>query len=1114
MMKRCRIAVCIVVWICASQSSDASDGQFQKDVLPILQTHCVRCHNPGNAKGDVSVATLEGLADYIEAGDSENSYLVELVQGSDDEPPEMPKEGKPLSWGEVESIANWIDAGAHWPEEVVVREKPKADASWWSIQPLETDFEGAASIDDFVINKLDEAGLEQNAPADRRTLIRRATFDLIGLPPTPEEVEAFVNDPDPYAYEQLIDRLLASPHYGQRWGRHWLDVVRFGESNGFERNVIINDLWPFRDYVIRSINEDKPFDEFIREHLAGDVLGKNDPGREIGSAFLVAGPYDNVGNQDPVAAAQIRANTIDEMIRASGEAFLGLTMGCARCHDHKFDPISQEDYYGWYSTFAGVRHGSRTWATKEQIAGRDAKVKPLQKQRATLVARQNELNSAITKRLWDREWNRPAVSAKKNVETFEPVDAKFVRFSVQRSSTSQPCVDEIEIYSVGDDANVALAANGTKATASSLLPGYAIHQIEHINDGKAGNENSWISKESTGWVQLAFPSLKKIDRVVWGRDRDGRFRDRVPTEYTIEVSVDGKQWQRVVDGSDRKPFDEAQLLARWKQEGVSEIEQRWVRAAVDRRETEERFEPVRAKFVRLVCEAQDINPASSSGFRIDEMEVWTNGEKSQNVALQKHGGKATGRSREIKDFAGAYGAHLANDGKAGERFIATGNDLTIELSEPVSIDRMVFSSARGESTPEHRKFVFVADYRIEVSLDGKQWNEVANGRDRKPVNDAHRNHRIAKLTGSQSEEQQELERVGQQIAKADRQIAQANKLPTAWLGSRQKADGPFHVFLGGSPQKKGAEVTPKSLSAMATTAPVYSAGGGADEKDRRIELANWITDDNNPLTARVLANRIWQHHFGTGIVDTPNDLGYMGGRPTHPKLLDFLASELVRGGWRLKSMHRSIMLTKTYQQSSRWHEKAAKMDGDSRLLWRFPPRRLSAEEVRDSVLQVSGKLERSSGDGTVDGGPGFRLYEYQQDNVATYVPLDAHGPETYRRAVYHQNARASVIDLMTEFDQPDCAFSEPRRASTTTPLQALTLLNHRFTVDMAKAFADRLAAESQSDVSAQIDNAYQHCYGRHATKDELSLASDFVEKNSLAAFCRVLFNTSELIYVR
>ncbi len=969
----------------------------------------------------MSLATIEDLraSEYVIAGDPKASYLIELVASVDGEPPAMPQEADPLSDEQVDLLRKWIAEGAIWPEDVVVREKAKADSTWWSLQPLvagktraglqedspnESTAEGtygirneSDTIDELVREKLDEQDLRLNPPADRRTLIRRATYDLIGLPPTPEEVEAFVNDPDANAYEQLIDRLLESPHYGEHWGRHWLDVVRFGESIGYERNVIVDDIWPFRDYVIRSLNEDKPFDQFIREHIAGDVFGKDDPAVAVGSAFLVAGPYDDVGNQDPAQAAQIRANTLDEIIRATSEAFLGMTVGCSRCHDHKFDAVTQRDYYGLYATFSGVRHGSVELATPEETTKRAAILNPLMEQKAALEKQQTEWKEGILRRAKER---------------------------------------------------------------------------------------------------------------------------------------------------------------------IAHYEAAWTRPPVDRAGTEDRFEPTMATFVRLVCEAQDQNASSKTGFGIDEFEVWSASD-ARNVALAQNGAKATGQARQIEDFPDAYGPHHAIDGQTGARFIARGPDLTIELAEPTLIDRVVFSSAKGEATPEHQKFVFVAEYRIEISDDGVHWREVASGRDRKPVNQAtHLDRRLLQLEPT-AEERAEEKRIASDLAAVNHQIKAIPSLPSVWIGTRvaQEAKGPFHVFLGGSPQKQGEQVVPASLEVFEGIAGLrgqlledetslastdgsrpeadgtddeptvfgYRLAEDASEADRRLALADWLVHPDNPLTPRVLVNRLWHYHFGTGIVDTPSDFGYMGGRPTHPELLDFLAVKLKQNGWRVKELHRLIMTSETYRQSSTFDAEAARIDGDARLLWRFPPRRLSAEEVRDTMLQIADKLSCRKGIQTLtdavpatesessmipDGGPGFRLYHFMQDNVCTYVPLDRHGPETYRRAVYHQNARASVVDLMTEFDQPDCTFGAPKRAETTTPLQALTMLNHSFTLDMATALAARLQREAGEDHDAQVQRAYQLCYSRPPSSDELAACRDWIEANSLAAFCRVLLNTSELIYVR
>ncbi len=497
---------------------------FRRDVAPIFVQHCLSCHSDNIHKGDVSLSTNAGLIDneYVVAGEPDSSHLMDLISGDD---PEMPKQGAPLSGQQVSVIRNWIATGADWPVNFTLHEPSKADTSWWSLQPL-AKFDPSASIDQFIKAKLADVGLEMNPAADRRDLIRRATYDLTGLPPTPEEMAAFTSDSDPNAYEKLIDRLLSSHHYGERWGRHWLDVVRFGESNGFERNVIIDNLWPFRDYVIRSFNDDKPFDQVIREHLAGDVIGPGDPDVEIGSAFLVAGPYDNVGNQDAAQKAQIRANTIDEMIRATGEAFLGLTVGCARCHDHKFDAILQSDYYQLHASFAGVQHGSRVVATDEEKTSREAAVEPLHAQKVELAKKRNNLDAAVNGR---------------------------VKESAER------------------------------------------HQ------------------------------------------------------------------------------------------------QAWTRPPVDRTGTEEQFAPVEARFVRLISEGLDTNPKAANGFRIDEFEIWSAQPSPRNLALASGGAKASGASRVIEDFPGAYGPQLAIDGKTGARFISTSVELRIELPQQTKVDRVVFS---------------------------------------------------------------------------------------------------------------------------------------------------------------------------------------------------------------------------------------------------------------------------------------------------------------------------------------------------------------------------------------------------------------------------------------
>lgn len=943
---------------------------FQQQVAPALAAKCVACHRPDNLKGNFDLTTRDGL---LKGGDSGEA----LVPGKSDESPiytraiphdghkaEMPEKGEPLTPGEAEALKDWIASGAVWPEKFILKESAKGDRSFWSLQPLKrseppTPVSGSPlwmghPVDRFILAGLEREGLEPNSPATPAEFIRRATYDLTGLPPTPEEVLDFQekclaeatlkNDGNPLpdgAVVELIDRLLASPRYGEQWGRHWLDVIRFGESRGYERNEIITNLWPFRDYIIRSFNEDKPFDRLTLEHLAGDLVGKDQPDIEIGSAFLVAGPYDDVGNLDPVAAAQIRADQMDEMIRATGEAFLGVTIGCARCHDHKFDPLKTSDYYALFATFAGTVHGPREVSTAQAREERAARLQPLQQEQAQLIKERDALQQEL----------------------------------VQRA----------------------------KAEEQSALS-------------------------------------------MWTRPKASRFG------------------------------------------------------------TEEVFEPVTVKFVRLIAEGTDSSDANRTAYQIDEFEVWTAEAAPRNVALASAGGHASGVAREAKDFKGAYGPDLTIDGRYEQRWQAGGPELTIELAQPESINKINFSSDRPKAlSEEHPLTTFVGDYRIEVSVNGSDWKQVASSSNRLPIVEQRKQTRLlARVTTP--EDLRKRDTLQLRLADLDRQIREIPSPPVWWVGTHRDAPGPFRVYVGGSPQKSGDEVAVASLSVLADLPSAYRVDLAQPEGDRRLALARWLTSADNPLTPRVLANRLWHYHFGTGLVDTPSDFGYMGSRPTHPELLDWLAGELLRSGWQLKPLHRLLMTSQTYRQSGHWRGEASRVDAGSRLFWRFPPRRLAGEEIRDTMLSVAGKLDLTMG------GPGFKLYEYQQDNVATYVPLDQVGPETYRRAVYHHNARAARIDVLTDFDCPDPAFADPRRASTTTPLQALTLMNHSFPFDMAQALAQRLEREAP-DRKGQIIRAFELAYSRPPTELELQHTIQVVEARGLLPFCRALLNSNELIYL-
>jgi hypothetical protein len=550
---------------------------------------------------------------------------------------------------------------------------PAVPDSLWPLNP----------VDHFILDRLAKDQLSPAPPADRRTLIRRLSFDLIGLPPTPQEVDAFVADPLPDAYERLVERLLASPHFGERWARHWLDVVRFAESHGFEMNQPRANAWPYRDWVIRAFNADLPYDRFVQQQLAGDALGA-----EPATGFLVGGACDQVKSPDPVLTAQQRADELHDMVSTTGSAFLGLTLGCARCHNHKFDPVTQADYYAVTAVFAGVQHGERP-----------------------------------------------------------------------RS----------KVYA-------------------------------------------------------------------------GRFERPRPTHRL------------------------------------------------------NRGDPMRPR--------EQVNPGAPA--------------------------------------------------------------------------------ALGP--------------RLELPAD----------------------------------------------------------LP---------------------------------------------------ERQRRLALARWITDVCNPLTARVIVNRLWYHHIGEGLVATPSDFGVNGARPSHSELLDWLTGELVDHGWSLKHVHRLIVLSATYRQSGRLDARGQALDAGGRLLWRFPPRRLEAEVLRDTILAVSGNLDRRMG------GPGFDLFEPNTNYVKVYNPKTTFGPTEWRRMVYQSKPRMQLDGVFGAFDCPDAGQVAPRRTRSTTPLQALNLFNSGFIMQQAEIFAQRLGRDAGCGRAAQVRQAFRLAFGRDPELQEIAAAVRLIEAEGLTAFCRALFNANEFVRV-
>lgn len=1098
-------------------TASPAEVDFSRDVRPIFQKHCFSCHGETKQKGglrlDIKAAAFKGGEEHgspIIPGNSKDSALIKFTSGAEEDLL-MPPKGERLSAAELQTLGQWIDAGAVWPDDGVALNDPLK--THWAFQPVKRPVVPAAkqesngkqnAVDAFILQKLEEKGLTMSPPADARTLVRRMYFDVIGLPPTPEQIGAFeaMYSQSPHlAVLKLAEDLLASPHYGERWARHWLDVVRFAESDGFEKNTARSNAWPYRDYVIRALNEDRPYDQFVKDQLAGDATGQDEA-----TGFLVGGSVDTVKSPDPVLTAQQRADELNDMVSATGAAFLGLTLNCARCHTHKFDPISHTDYHAMAAVFSGVRHGERS-------------LKPV-------------------------DYDERMAKAKKLGDQLDAVEVQLARFEPV-ATTAKTLV----IHPEDKEHTVKLRTANSKRTlyedgASRGEKAFAgtENDLPTVGDGYW----VWLRENAKGDVFLWKPKTEGKFRVwvSWGsgyksHDEDARYvmdRDGDPATTNDQEEIGQADHRKFADGSGSMP--NRKLWSGFKDLGVHEFTSSSalilrvggsegyptadvlvlqedsesaspsvvksgsprVRVPVKRSANTERFSAVKAKFVRFSIEdTTQLQPC------IDELEIFTAGDKPRNVALASRGGKAAASST-LPGYAIHQLSHI-NDGLYGNDHSWISDEagkgwVQIEFPQPEMIDRVVWSRDRDD-VPRYNDRL-PTKYVVEVSQDGIQWQRVASDQDRLDRTTKLSIATIARADGLPAAEARQFKTLQSNRTKLNKDITAVTTMPMAYAG-KFATPVEIHRYQRGDVTQPREVVTPNALASLG---PKAAFTADMTEQQRRLALAEWIANRAHPLTARVIANRVWHYHFGTGIVDTPSDFGVNGGKPTHPALLDWLASELMNNGWSLKHLHRLILTSAAYRQASATREKAMNVDAGSRLLWRFPPRRMEAEPLRDAILAVSGSLDLRMG------GPGFDLFEPNTNYVKVYTTKTEYGPAEFRRMVYQNKPRVELDNIFGAFDCPDAGQATPARTMSTTPLQALSLLNSKFAVQQAELFAARVQREARSDARAEVTRAFMLAFGRAPSADEMTASLALVKEHGFPALCRALYNANEFLQIR
>ena len=988
------VSVLVILGLCLLSASavwaeDAAPGAsveglkyYEEQVRPLLKQHCGKCHLDGKIKGKLSLdgrkAVLQGgeTGPAVDLAQPAESLLLQAVNYKGDL--EMPPSGK-LPVEAIAILTQWVEMGIPMPEGKLVATPavhgppPVNDTTknHWSFRRLTQPAVPSVGnpkwvanpIDAFVLHQLEAKGLKANPPATARELYRRVHYDLVGLPPTPEQVARFEAAPTADAYTDLVDSLLESPQHGEHWARYWLDLVRYAESNSYERDNPKPFVWRYRDYVIRSINENKPYDQFLKEQLAGDELDQVTPDSLIATGYYRLGLWDD----EPVDREIAFYDGLDDIVGTTSQAFLGLTLNCARCHDHKLDPLPQKDYYSFLAFFRNMKQFDNGGG-----------------------------NSLL-------EINSQATAPAQAFTTLAPTSETEAQ---TWSYTTEAPADGWMKAGFDDQAwKTGPGGFGTKGTPGSVIG------------------TNWNTKDI--WLRRAFaapPAAEKSEPAT-------RLALRIHHDEDADIYLNGT------------------LVLELKGFGTE-----YVTVPLD-------------KFTRPMLSAQDNILAvhchqTGGGQYIDVGLVEGNSspeQLAQEAEQAVHQAKVAEVERQIEAFEATMTPHL----QGGE------------------IDDFKAESVRERVLKKH-----VGEFLTEEQFQ----NYVQLRKQRRKLRDNPPRSQGMALV----------------------------------IKENGKDAPPTHVMIRGNAHVPGDAVEPRFPSVLTDTMPVVHVPASGQTTGRRRALAEWMVSPDNPLTARVIVNRVWQWHFGRGIVKSSSNFGLQGDAPTHPELLDWLAADLIEHQWDLRHLHRLILSSNTYRMSSHGQEAALAKDPLNDQLWRFDMRRLRAEEIRDTVLAVNGTLHTEK-----MFGPSIYPKIEQEVLAGQSVPgsnWDQNSPEGQtRRSIYVHIKRSLTVPLLAAFDVADTDSACPVRFATTQPTQALTMLNSVFLNDAAATFAQQVREQAGEDIKARVALVLQRTLQREPTPLEVTrgvqLIADLREKFQLSAddalkyYCLMALNLNEFVYL-